>query len=44
MTVVTVTLMFPARKTVQAWGRRQLATRQPGSILHGAGEVAVTVL
>lgn len=42
--VVTVTLMFPARQTLRAWGRRQLAERQPGSILHGAGEVVVTVL
>jgi hypothetical protein len=42
--VVTTTLMFPARATVRAWGKRQLIARQPGSILHGAGEVVVTVL
>lgn len=42
--VVTVTLMFPARQTVRAWGKRQLVAHQPGSILHGAGEVVVTVL
>jgi hypothetical protein len=44
LVVVTVTLMFPARATVRAWGKRQLLSKQPGSVLHGAGEVVVTVL
>jgi hypothetical protein len=42
--VVTSILIFPARATVKMWGRRQLATREPGSFLHGAGEVVVTVI
>ncbi len=42
--VITVTLMFPARQTVRAWGKRQLLAHDPGSFLHGAGEVVVTVL
>ena len=44
LTVITVTLMLPARQTVRAWGRRQLIAAQPGSVLHAAGEVVVTVL
>ena len=42
--VMTVTLMFPARATVRAWGKRQLLARPPGTVLHGAGEVVVTIL
>jgi hypothetical protein len=42
--VITVTLMFPARATVRAWGKRQLMAKAPGTVLHGAGEVVVTVL
>jgi len=42
--VITGTLLFPARATVRAWGRRQLIAAQPGSVLHAAGEVVVTVL
>ena len=42
--VITVTLMFPARATVRAWGKRQLLANDPGSVLHGAGEVVVTIL
>jgi hypothetical protein len=42
--VITGTLLFPARQTVRAWGRRQLLAKQPGTVLHGAGEVVVTIL
>lgn len=42
--VITGSLLLPARATVRAWGRRQLLARQPGTLLHGAGEVVVTVL
>ena len=43
MTVVVVVLAFPARATVEHWGTRQLAVNQPGSFLHGVGEVLVTI-
>lgn len=42
--VVTGILLFPARATVRMWGRRQLAVSEPGSVMHGVGEVVVTVL
>jgi len=42
--VITVSLMYPARATVRAWGKRQLLSQQPGTVLHGAGEVVVTIL
>lgn len=44
LTVITVVLVFPARSTVRAWGKRQLLSKQPGTLLHGAGEVVVTIL
>jgi hypothetical protein len=44
MTVVVVVLAKPATACVRAWGKRQLIAREPGSVLHGAGEVLVTVL
>jgi hypothetical protein len=44
LTVITGTLLFPARATVRGWGKRQLMARQPGSILYYAGETVVTVL
>lgn len=44
MIVITGTLLFPARATVRAWGKRQLLSKQPGTVLHGAGEVVVTIL
>jgi hypothetical protein len=44
LTVIVVTLMFPARQTVRGWGRRQLIARDPGTILHSAGEIVVTIL
>jgi hypothetical protein len=42
--VVTNVLFWPARSTVKLWGRKQLASRNPGTVLHGAGEVIVTIL
>lgn len=42
--VVTNVLFWPARSTVKLWGRKQLATRLPGTFLHGAGEVITTIL
>ncbi len=42
--IVTSILILPARATVRMWGRRQLAVREQGSVLHGIGEVVVTVL
>ncbi len=44
LVVVTVTLMFPARATVRGWAKRQLLAKQPGTLLHGAGEVVVAIL
>lgn len=44
MTVMVAVLVHPAARTVKFWGRRQLAIRQPGSIMHGVGEVLVTIL
>lgn len=42
--IVTGVLLWPARKTVQTWARRQLAARQPGTPLYVAGEVVVSIL
>jgi hypothetical protein len=44
LVVVTGVLLLPARQTVRQWGRRQLAVNQEGSVMHGVGEVIVTVL
>jgi hypothetical protein len=44
LVVITNVLFWPARKTVLFWGRKQLSARVPGSLLHTAGEVIVTIL
>jgi hypothetical protein len=44
LTVIVGVLLWPAKSTVRTWGQRQLVTHQPGEILHGVGEVVVTVL
>lgn len=44
MTVVVGVLLWPARATLEMWGRRLLSVNQPGSVMHGLGEVIVTVL
>lgn len=42
--VVVDVLFWPARSTVKLWGRKQLATRAPGSVMHTVGEVIVTLV
>jgi hypothetical protein len=42
--VITNVLFWPARSTVRLWAKKQLATQPAGSILHGTGEVIVTLL
>jgi hypothetical protein len=42
--VITNVLFWPARSTVRLWGKKQLAVREQGTWLHGAGEVIVTIL
>lgn len=42
--VVVSILLWPAKSTVKAWGKKQLTVRQPGEFMHGVGEVIVTVL
>jgi hypothetical protein len=44
LTVVVGALLWPARATVRTWGRKQLATAQPGSVRYGVGEVIVTIV
>jgi hypothetical protein len=44
LVIVTGVLLFPARATVRQWGRRQLAVNPEGTVMHGVGEVVVTVL
>ena len=42
--VIVSVLIFPARSAVRLWGKRQLAVQPEGSLMHGVGEVVVTVL
>ena len=42
--VIVGVLLFPARATVRLWAKRQLGSQPEGSVLHGIGEVVVTVL
>lgn len=44
LVLVTGVLLWPARATVRTWGKKQLAAQPGGSVLHGVGEVLVTVL
>ena len=44
LVVITGVLLFPARATVRLWAKRQLGSQPEGSVLHGIGEVVVTVL
>jgi hypothetical protein len=44
MTGMVVVLSWPARRTIHHWGRRQLAVNPEGSIMHGVGEVVVTIV
>ena len=42
--IITGVLLFPARQTVRLWAKRQLGSQPEGTLLHGIGEVVVTVL
>jgi hypothetical protein len=44
LVAMMIVLSFPAEQTVRQWGRRQLAVNSPGTIMHGVGEVLVTIL
>jgi hypothetical protein len=44
LVIITGVLLFPARATVRLWAKRQLGSQPDGSLLHGIGEVVVTVL
>lgn len=44
LTLVVGVLLLPARATVRTWGKKQLANAQVGTVMHGVGEVLVTVL
>jgi hypothetical protein len=44
LVVITTVLIFPARATVRLWAKRQLGSQPEGTLLHGIGEVVVTVL
>lgn len=44
LTVAVAVLVHPAVRTVKFWGRRQLAVNQEGTVMHGVGEVLVTIL
>lgn len=41
--IVTNVLLWPARSTVRTWGRKQLATRAPGTAMHAVGQAVVTI-
>jgi hypothetical protein len=44
LVVITNVLFWPARSTVRLWGKKQLAVQNPGTFMHGVGEVIVTLL
>jgi hypothetical protein len=44
LVVITTVLVLPARSVVRLWAKRQLGSQPEGSVLHGIGEVVVTVL
>jgi hypothetical protein len=44
MVIIVNMLFWPARSTVRLWGKKQLATNQPGTVMHGVGEVIVTLV
>jgi len=44
LVALMIVLSYPAEQTVRQWGRRQLAVHQEGTIMHGVGEVLVTIL
>ena len=44
LVIVTGFLLFPATRVVRLWAKRQLGSQPEGSLMHGIGEVVVTVL
>lgn len=44
LVVITTVLIFPARATVRLWAKRQLGSQPEGSVMHGIGQVVVTIL
>ena len=44
LVIITTVLIFTARATVRLWAKRQLGSQPEGTLLHGIGEVVVTVL
>ena len=44
LVIITTVLIFPARSVVYLWAKRQLGSAPEGSLMHGIGEVVVTVL
>lgn len=44
LVIITTVLIFPARSVVYLWAKRQLGSQPEGTLLHGIGEVVVTVL
>jgi len=44
LTVIIGFLLFPATRVVRLWAKRQLGSQPEGSIMHGVGQVVVTVL
>jgi len=41
--IVVDVLLWPARSTVKTWGRKQLAIRPPGTVMHAVGQAVVTI-
>jgi hypothetical protein len=44
LVVITGVLLWPAKATVKIWCKKQLATQNPGSVMHAIGEAGVTIL
>ena len=44
LTIVVGFLLFPATRVVRLWAKRQLGSQPEGTLMHGIGEVVVTVL
>jgi hypothetical protein len=44
LVIITGVLLWPAKATVKIWCKKQLATQNPGSVMHAIGEAGVTIL
>jgi hypothetical protein len=42
--VIVNVLFWPAKGTVKLWCRKNLQQYEPGSVMHGIGEIGVTLL